>query len=52
MVFTPLSFKAAIVATFLFVTIRSEALLKPLFNKPSAMAVPRLPPPIIAIFYP
>src|SRR5215207_1976785 len=29
-VFTPLSFKAVSVARFLFVTIRSEALLKPL----------------------
>jgi hypothetical protein len=31
------------------VTVISEALLNLLINKPSAMAVPRFPPPIMAI---
>jgi hypothetical protein len=34
------------------VRIISEALLKPLLIRPSAIALPRFPPPIMAIFFP
>jgi hypothetical protein len=33
------------------VTVISDALLNLLFSRPSAIAVPRFPPPIIAIFF-
>jgi hypothetical protein len=37
-------------AVLRLVTVISDALLNLLFNKPSAIAVPRFPPPIMAIF--
>src|SRR5436190_3909445 len=48
----PFSFNECKVAVFLLVIMISAALLNLLFNNPSAMAVPRLPPPMMAIRLP
>src|SRR5674476_386664 len=47
---TPIFFKFSSVTIFLFVIVISEALQNLLFNNPSAIAVPKFPPPIMAIF--
>ena len=48
----PFSFSDFSVEIFLLVIVSSAALLNLLFSNPSAIALPRLPPPIIAIFLP
>ena len=47
---TPLSANGLSVSIFLLVTINASGKTNPLLMSPSAIAVPKFPPPIIAIF--